>query len=377
MSISPVGLGQLLAAFEEHFASGEELGASVSVWFEGEEWLNEGRGWCEREKRRGWTAETLVPVYSATKGPTAATLMLALERRGLGLADAVTEVWPAFPVVEATFGDLLSHQCGLAALDRSVDIRDHAQVVAAIEAQVPAWRLGEGHGYHPRTFGALVDEPVRRLTGKTLGDYWREEIAGPAGIDFWIGLPESEHDRVAVLYPGRPQDGMENDVFYREFNRAGSLTQRAFASPGGLRSVREMNAPAAWSAGFPALGGVGTASGLAKFYQLMLGQVAGPLSDAAREALMARRVDGDDLVLHQPTAFAGGFQLDPLDASGEKRRRLYGPSKPAFGHPGAGGSHGFGDPLTGVSFAYVMNQMELSVMPGRRCERLIEALGLV
>lgn len=374
MAISPVELGQLLAVFEEHFRTGEELGASVSVWWQGEEWLNEGRGWCEREERRAWTSETLVPVYSATKGPAVATAMLALERHGLGLDDPVREVWSGFPLQEATFGDLFSHQCGLAVLDRRVDIRDHAEVVAAIEAQQPAWRPGNGHGYHPRTFGALLDEPVRRLTGETLGHYWRDEMARPAGIDFWIGLPQAEHARVAVLYPGRPQDGMENDAFYREFNRAGSLTQRAFASPGGLRSVREMNDPAAWSAGFPALGGVGTAAGLAKFYQLMLGHVDGPLSRAAREAMIARRVDGEDLILQQPTAFGAGFQLDPLDATGQKIRRLYGASDMGFGHPGAGGSHGFADPSTGVSFAYVMNQMELSVMPGRRCQRLIDAL---
>lgn len=374
MAISPAGLGALLAAFEENFAARGELGASVSVWWEGEEWLDDGRGWRDGGKGNPWTARTLVPVYSATKGPASATLMLALERHGLGLEDPVAEVWPRFPAEGATFGDLLSHQCGLAALDQSADLRDHRAVVEAIEMQRPAWRPGEGHGYHPRTFGALVDEPVRRLTGATLGDYWRREIAGPAGIEFWIGLPASEIGRVATLYPGRPADAGDANDFYREFSRPGSLTQRAFSSPGGLRSVREMNEPAAWAAGFPALGGVGTASGLAKFYQMMLGHVPGSLSRAAREALAARRVSGDDLVLRQPTSFAAGFQLDPLDDSGTKRRELYGPSVPTFGHPGAGGSHAFGDPETGISFAYVMNQMELSVLPGLRCTRLIEAL---
>ena len=102
------------------------------------------------------------------------------------------EVWPGSPLAEATFGELLSHQCGLAALDRRASLWDHAEVVEAIEAQRPAWRPGEGHGYHPRTFGALLEEPLRRLTGGTLGQEWWEKIAAPLGLDFWIGLPEKE-----------------------------------------------------------------------------------------------------------------------------------------------------------------------------------------
>ena len=160
--MSPSAFGELLAVFEENFRSRGEIGASVSVWWRGEEVLSAHEGWCEKERARSWTAATLVPVYSATKGPAAATLLMVLDQRGLGPETPVREVWPAFPVGEATFAHLLSHQCGLAALDRKAAIWDHAEVVAAIEAQAPAWRPGEGHGYHPRTFGTLVDEPVRR-----------------------------------------------------------------------------------------------------------------------------------------------------------------------------------------------------------------------
>ncbi len=374
MGVSPAALGGVLEQFHENFHDDGELGASVSVWWRGTEVLNEGRGWCERDHRRKWTADTLVPVYSATKGPASATLLLALDERGLGVETPVREVWPEFPVAGATFGDLLSHQCGLAALDRPADAWDHAEIVAAIEAQAPAWRPGEGHGYHPRTFGPLVDEPVRRLTGMSLGAFWNERVAGPLGLEFWIGLPESEFARVAELHPGRAKVGESDALFYKEFAREGSLTFRSFRSPTGFRSVREMNDPKAWQAGFPAKGGVGTASALAKFYQVAIGAMPGPFSGRVLEALGTRRIEGDDRVLMQPTAFSAGCQMDPLDADGGKIRHLYGPEVGAFGHPGAGGSHGFGDPENGISFAYTMNQMELSVLPGRKSTAMIDRL---
>jgi len=372
--VSPSALGELLSVFEENFRSRGELGASVSVWWRGEEILSHAEGWREREKTRAWTTDTLAPVYSATKGPSSATLLLILDEKGLGPETPVREIWPAFPVPEATFAHLLSHQCGLASLDRRASVWDHAEVVAAIEAQAPAWRPGEGHGYHPRTFGALVDEPVRRLTGKTLGSVWRERIAAPLGLEFWIGLPETEWHRVAKLYPGKAAAEDLQNGFYREFNTEGTLSRRAFGSPRGLHSVQEMNDPKAWSAGFPAMGGVGTASALGKFYQAAIGAIESPLNEKVRRALGEMRTSGDDKVLIQPTAFSCGCQLDPLDASGNKIRELYGPSEAAFGHPGAGGSHAFGDPESGVSFAYVMNQMELSVLPGRKSVDMVQAL---
>lgn len=374
MAVSPSVLGELLEVFERNFQERGEIGASVSVWWNGTELISEGQGWCEKERARQWTDQTMVPIYSATKGPASATLLLALEQRGLGPTTPVCEVWPGFPVAEATFADLLSHQCGLAALDQKASVWDHAEVIAAIEAQPPAWPLGSGHGYHPRTFGFLVEEPVRRLTGKSLGSLWREEIAGPLGLDLWIGLPESQWPRVARLYPGKAEKSDLEDGFYAEFNREGTLTRRAFSSPRGLHSVQEMNDAKAWSAGFPAMGGVATASGLAKFYQAAIGTIASPLSNEVRESLATLQSSADDRVLLKPTAFTCGCQKDPLQADGSKQRELYGKSVTAFGHPGAGGAHGFGDPENGLSFAYIMNQMEMSVMPGKKCQDLVKVL---
>ncbi len=374
MAASPSVLGKVLEVFERNFRDRGELGASISVWWDGAELISEGHGWCEREQLRQWSNKTLVPVYSATKMPAAASLLLALESKGLSAETPVREVWPKFPVEAARFSHLLSHQCGLAVLDQKASVFDHAEVVAAIEAQAPAWKLGEGHGYHPRTFGALVDEPVRRLTGQPLGSYWRETIAAPLGLDFWIGLPESEWPRVARLYPGKAGKDDLADAFYKQLTTSGTFTRHAFSSPRGLHAIHEMNEPRAWSAGLPALGGVGTASALAKFYQAAIGSIASPLSPAVRHALATPISAADDRVLLRPTVFTCGAQQDPLDGHGNKLRQIYGPSVSAFGHPGAGGSHAMGDPQTGISFAYVMNQMDLSVMPGVKCLEMVEAL---
>ena len=374
MAVSPSALGKVVEVFERNFRDRGELGASVSIWWDGAELLSHGHGWCEREKSRPWTNQTLVPVYSATKVPAAATLLLALSEKGLSEETLVSEVWPRFPVAEAKFSHLLSHQCGLATLDHKAAILDHAAVVEAIEEQAPSWVLGDGHGYHPRTFGTLVEEPIRRLTGATLGHCWREKIAAPLGLDFWIGLPESEWHRVAQLYPGKAGKDDLADAFYKQLTTSGTFTRRAFSSPRGLHAIHEMNEPRAWSAALPALGGVGTASALAKFYQAAIGAIESPLPVRVRQALATPQSSAEDRTLLRPTVFTCGAQQDPLDADGRKRRIIYGPSITAFGHPGAGGSHGLGDPETAVSFAYVMNQMDLSVMPGLKCVEMVDAL---
>jgi CubicO group peptidase (beta-lactamase class C family) len=374
MAISPSALGGMLEVFERNFRDRGELGASVCVWWNGVELVSSGHGWCEKEKQREWNEDTLAPVYSATKGPASAALLHALDTRGLDESTPVGEVWPKFPLPRATFAQMLSHQCGLAALDADVSVWDHDAVVFACENQRPRWIPGEGHGYHPRTFGFLLDDCTRRLVGMPLGEWWRREIADPLEIDVWIGLPNTEWPRVARLYPGRAEPSDHVDAFYEQFNSDSSLTKQAFGSPRGLHSVHEMNDPKAWGAGFPAMGGVASARGLAKFYQATIGALPSVLSESVRRALATPQSQADDMVLHRITAFTCGCQRDPLDAGGNKIRHLYGSSMRAFGHPGAGGCHAFADPETGVSFAYVMNQMVMSVMPGLKCQEMVAAL---
>ena len=359
--------------FRENFESRHELGASVSIWQQGEEVFNLASGWCEREKERAWTDTTLVPIYSATKGPAAATLLLLLEKSGLSPLTRVREIWDTFPIEEATIAELLSHRCGLAALDRAVSVFDFEAVIDAIEHQARNWPLGSAHGYHPRTFGFLLDKLSLLLSGEKIGSQFDKLIAVPLGLEMWIGLPEAQFPRVATLYPGKmAKEDLLSD-FYKDFNTEGSLVKRTFASPHGLQAVQEMNTPAAWTSALPAMGGLATAQALAKFYQACIGEIV-CFSRNVRQWMSTRLVSGDDLILKTPTSFSCGFQFDPIDAFGKKFRSHYGSSNNAFGHPGAGGSHAFGDPDTGLSFAYTMNQMELDVLPNEKCISMVRAL---
>ncbi|MFT5906110.1 MAG: CubicO group peptidase (beta-lactamase class C family) [Cryomorphaceae bacterium] len=359
--------------FYRNFAERGELGASLSVWEAGEPILLLSHGWCDKSQQHPWDTNTIVPIYSATKGPAVSVLLMLLDENGLTPESRVCQVWENFPNEQATFAELMSHQCGLAALDEQVSVFEYHAVIEAIENQSPNWDLGGAHGYHPRTFGFLLDESVRILAGRSLGEIWRERIAEPLDLDLWIGLPESEHHRVATLYPGKADKAELKSGFYKEFNELGSLVRKAFGSPKGLHGVHEMNTPKAWQAGLPAMGGVATAAALAKFYQACIGQVE-CFSDDVREWMQTSQVMGDDLILCTPTHFTCGFQKDPLDGDGQKMRHHYGPSKDAFGHPGAGGSHAYGDPENGISFAYTMNQMDLAVLPGAKSLDMIGSL---
>ncbi len=366
-------LDALKDAFEENFQSRGELGASLVVWKDGEELLSLAGGWMERERHREWGEATMVPFYSATKGLAAATVLSLLSENGLGPDDLVSRVWPTFSNNSATFSELLSHQCGLAALDQAVGVFDYDSVIAALEAQEPNWPLGDGHGYHPRTYGFLLDQIALLLEGKKVGQVFRERIAEPLGLELWIGLPDEYHDRVATLYPGKMDKKELDSGFYKEFNQRGSLVQRAFTSPRGLQGVQEMNKPEAWRSGLPAMGGLGTARGLAKFYQAAIGAIP-HFSEDVLDWMRTEVIAGDDQVLMAPTRFSCGFQMDPIGKDGRKVRHNYGKGDSAFGHPGAGGSHAFGDPESGLSFAYIMNQMDLSVLPGAKCTSLLDAL---
>ena len=372
---------KLPALFEENFTAFGELGASVCVWREGREVLSLAGGFRDRARTEPWTAETPVLFWSATKGLAAACLLHACQERGVALETRVAELWPDFAQAgkeRVTLAEMLSHRAGLAALSRAADAQDHAAVAAALAAEAPHWPLGAGHGYHPRTFGYLVDEVLRRLTGVTLREYWRAHFAEPLGLDVWIGMPPERVAGASSIFPAKtaPPKG---DPFYTAFLTPGSLTARAFASPHGLHSVASMNAPEARASSFGAFGGIGTARGLAKFYALLAG--GGALggrrffTPATLDWMTTTLTQGPDRVLLAETAFSAGFMRDPLDAHGAKLRAHFGPSPRAFGHPGAGGSHAFADPDTGLAFAYVMNQMEPGVFPGPKALRLVAALS--
>lgn len=361
--------------FESNFRERGELGASVSVWRGEEEVVSLHAGFADREKTNPWTEDSIVPVWSVTKGLSAACVLLALHEAGRSLDEPVASVWPE--IAGPSFEQLLSHQAGLAALDQWAKIDDYPAVIAALESQQPNW--AEGHGYHARTFGFLVDELVRRLSdSKNLGEFWRARIADPVGLDFWIGLPESEDERVAELLPGKTQPNSELSEFYTAFNDKDSLTRRAFVSPRGLHAVAEMNEAGNRRLCLPAMGGIGSARSIAQFYAMMArgGVWRGEriLPEIVCKQAEQLLVTGPDRILLTDTAFSTGFMKDPIDEDGAKIRQLFGPSRRAFGHPGAGGSLAFADPENGIGFAYVMNQMELSLLPTEKALGLVRAV---
>ncbi|MEM6911846.1 MAG: serine hydrolase domain-containing protein [Verrucomicrobiota bacterium] len=369
-------------AFEDNFTQRRELGASLSIWKQGREVLSLHQGWCEREQERPWTEETLAVVWSSTKGPASACVLRALDESGGGLETPVGEVWPALRTGRLTMGQLLSHQGGLAVLDEAASVFDYPAVVRALEGQAPHWQPPR-HGYHPRTFGFLLDEVVRRLAGgESLASYWQRNFAAPLRLDFWIGLPEAEEPRVARLYPGRMPGRAEETALYTEFIQAhgdpASLTARAFASPRGLGGVQEMNQPRVWRAEFPGFGGIGSARSLGKFYAMMaqggFWQGQRYLSEKVLRWMRTALTNGPDEVLKLPASFTAGLMKDPLGRDGRKSRLTFGPSTSAFGHPGAGGSLGFADPENGLAYAYVMNQMEFGILPGQKSNAMVRAL---
>jgi CubicO group peptidase (beta-lactamase class C family) len=369
--------------FEASFRDRGDLGASVSVWQNGVEILSLHRGHATRDQTRSWSEDTLVPVWSATKGPAAVACLMSLHESGLELAAPVAEAWPEFVgggKENITFAQVLSHRAGLCALDERVPVFDFDGVIRAIEHQTPLWPAGERQAYHARTFGFILDEITRRLTGaESLGEYFREVIGSPLALDFWIGLPTAQHERVAAIYPGKTSLRSHDQAFLKAFGTPGSITQRAFSSPVGLNAVSDLNQPEVWQRGFASMGGVGSARGLGKFYAMLAnGGAWGGRQIVPQEVaawLSTPLSQDDDAVLCVPAAFGPGVMLDPADAgTGEKLRATFGPSPRAFGHPGAGGSLAFADPERGISFAYVMNQMEASVLPGEKALGLVEAL---
>jgi CubicO group peptidase (beta-lactamase class C family) len=375
-----MSLERIADLFAENFTQFGELGASVCVWRDGAEVLSLAAGWKDRPQTQPWDAGTMVLVWSATKGPAAASVLHACQEHGIAPTTAVAEVWPEFAQAgkeRVTIAELLSHRAGLPAISVEAPVLEHATVAAALAEHAPEWPLGGGHGYHPRTFGFLADEVVRRVAGMPLEEYWRTHIAEPLGIEFWIGLPAERVNEPSSVFPAKVSPA-KGDPFYTAFLTPGSLTSRAFSSPRGLHSVASMNTPEARMAGFPAFGGIGTARGLAKFYAVL---AEGGVLEGRRvfesptiDWMITTLTQSRDRVLLMETAFSAGFMRDPIDAYGRKTRTNFGPSLRAFGHPGAGGSFAFADPERRIAFAYTMNQMEPGVLPNAKSLRLIEAL---
>jgi CubicO group peptidase (beta-lactamase class C family) len=368
---------RLAFLFDENFREFGELGAAVSVWQNGKSIVELHGGFRDAKREQPWTAETIVLFWSATKGLGSACLLHAMQEESITLEQRVAEFWPQFAHAgkgAITFAQLLSHQAGLTALDEPADVLDYPAVIAALEKQKPLWPPGTAHGYHARTFGFLVDECLRRITGKRVSEYWREKFSEPLGLDIWLGVPAAEQPRIATMYAAKAGGKQTPAEFYRELATPGTLVRKTFASPAGLHSIAAMNTAENRATDIVSFSAIGSASSLAKFYGMLAngGEIDGERYFAAETIgwMSTTLTSGTDRIFQIPTAFSAGFMKDAPGST----RRIFGPSDSAFGHPGAGGSNAFADPENRIAFAYVMNQMEQSLLPNEKSLRLVKAV---
>ncbi len=378
MKFSQDALRERIATqFEQNFTQRAELGVAVSIWQYGKSLVELHGGFRDARRENAWAADTMVLFWSATKGLGAACLLHVMQEQKIGLERQVSEFWPEFAAAgkgQITLAQLMSHQAGLTALDERADVLDYSAVIRALEKQAPLWLPGTAHGYHARTFGFLMDELVRRIAQTPIASYWRKVFAEPLALDIWIGLPAEENARVATIYAAKVGKPSAPAEFYRNLMTAGTLQRSTFTSPRGLHTVSAMNAPEVRAQAIVSFGGIGSASSLAKFYAMLAngGELNGRrfLTPATIAQMTTALTSGIDRVFEIPTAFSAGFMKDTPDA----RQRIFGPSPLAFGHPGAGGSHAFADPENGIAFAYLMNQMEQSLLPNEKSLRMVDAI---
>ncbi len=366
------GFEPVRSVFEQNFRERGEVGASCCVYVDGRPVVDLWAGTTTADGNEPYTDRTLQMVASATKGALAILAHRLVERGELDLDAPVTEYWPEFGAAgkeRIPVRWLLSHEAGLAPLHQVLSAEDIAGwdvPVAALAAAEPAWEPGTAHGYHAITFGWLVGEVLNRVSGRSCGRLFAEEVAQPLGLDLHIGLPESEHHRVAPLIPAPASaDGEPDELMLRLLDPEG-IAHWAFLVPSALFLL--FNDPVLWRAELPAGNGMGTAHSLARMYAAAIGEVDGVrlLQPDTLSAAVVEQCRGTDLVSGYETAYALGFQL-PFPY-----RPMAGPG--SFGHYGLGGSVGFAHPGHGFSFGYTVNQMAPGVPADRRSVPLVDAV---
>jgi len=360
--------------FGRNFAERGEVGASVCVTVDGEVVVDLWGGQADRATGTPWDRDTVSVVFSATKGATATCAHVLASRGDLDLAKPAASYWPEFAQggkADVPVWMLLTHQCGLPAVQAPLPAGAAFEwdvMVDALAAQSPFWEPGTRHGYHASTFGWLVGEVVRRVSGKSLGTFFREEIAEPLGIDFWIGLPEEYESRVAPILPD-PITAQEGATPPPMQGQPGSLQALVWQNSGMPESgLLGHNSRQAHAAELDAGGGITNGRGLAGLYRPLAlnGSHDGTslVDDVAVRGLARCMAAGTDAVLLMFSRFALGYYK-----TWPSQTIL---SEEAFGHLGAGGSAGFADPPSRMSFGYVMNQMDLALSSGRT-QSLVDA----
>ncbi len=355
------GFGRVVDAFRENFAIREEAGAALAVYRHGEPVVDIWGG--EAAPGRSWDADTMATVFSTTKGVTAVIAHVLADQGLLDVEAVVAEYWPEFGASgkhDVTVAGVLSHRAGVLSVPDYHRLTNDPypswdEIVTEIADAAPYWDPGTQHGYHAITYGWIIGEVVRRITGRTIGTYFREAIAQPLDLDFWIGLPAGEHHRVADLIDAPPVDDPLIAGYLSLFRPDTWTGQAHFVGPSGVTSVAErFNSPAVRSMELPASGGIGTARSLAKLFGALAnaGEIDGHRvvsADSIAEHTRPRS-EGHDRVLLIENAFGLGYSLpNELNA--------YGFIPTAFGHSGLGGSVVFADPDAGIGFGYVPNQL--------------------
>jgi CubicO group peptidase (beta-lactamase class C family) len=347
-------------AFAQNFADYGEVGGAVAVMVGGRLVIDLWAGHADAALSRPWRRDTIVNVFSTTKGLTAVCAHRLADQGLLDIDAPVAKYWPEF--AQAGKSDipvryLLSHRAGLPGVRKMLPVGaayDWEVMTSALAAEEPWWEPGTKHGYHALTFGYLVGEVVRRISGESVGTYFRKEIAGPLGLDCHIGLAEENDTRTAEMLPMPPPEGGDNPIA-KALSDPESMTFKAFASPPDLMLPGTVNSRSWRAAEIPAANGHTDARSLARLYGALAegGELDG-YRVLSLEQIDRARVEqsyGEDAVLFGlPSRFGLGFMLDLPEHKIVPRGDI-------FGHPGAGGSIGFADPEAGVGFGYVMNKM--------------------
>jgi CubicO group peptidase (beta-lactamase class C family) len=363
--------------FERNFAERGEIGASVCVMVDGEPVVDLWGGVVERDRDQAWAEDTVSVVFSTTKGVTALCAHILASRGQLDFAAPVATYWPEFAQAgkeSITVGTLISHRAGLPTV--STPLADGAffdwdGMVTALAAERPAWEPGSQHGYHAFTFGWLVGEVVRRVSGKSLGEFVRAEIAEPLGLDLWLGLPAEIEPRVATMGYADPQPGDEpSRLSVAAVTEPKSLQGTVLLNTGGYLAGA-FNTPEAHAAEMGSVGAITNARALAGMYAGLA-----RLVDGAALARMATTVAaGRDAIAFANSRYTYGF-IPSIDnrheAPGLRDSMIL--SADAFGHPGLGGGVGFVSPANRMSFGYTMNAMGPSTLLNPRGQSLVDAV---
>jgi CubicO group peptidase (beta-lactamase class C family) len=366
--------------FEKNFRERGEGGASVCVTLAGETVVDLWGGMAAPD--RPWGRDTVCTVFSCTKGATAICAHLLVSRGLLDIDAPVAKYWPEFAKngkEAATVRMMLDHSVGLPAIREPLKERaccDWDYMIQRLEDEEPFWKPGIRNGYHMINFGWTVGELVRRVSGKSLGTFFHDEVAGPLGADFWIGAPDEVEERIAPIVSYVPQPGdVPGDFAITLMSDPKSIPALALLNGGGF----DPNARECHAAEIGGGGGISNGRGLARIYAPLAcgGSLNGvTLADPVTLARMAEvsSATKEDATLMIPTRFALGF-MKSMDNRHWKPGNVDSVivSSAAFGHVGAGGSIGFADPSEGMSFGYAMNRMGKGILMNDRGQSLIDA----